>query len=77
MTYQNAIDTLGKTIEKNGAPWNAIDAEAAARMKLQNRFNTGLDIAKYTADIMRADMDAYDADPAQYTQSLGTVYYCI
>jgi len=72
MTYQNAIDTLGKTIEKNGAPWNAIDAEAAARMKLQNRFNTGLDIAKYTADIMRADMDAYDADPAQYTQSLGT-----
>ncbi|MEP2235365.1 MAG: isocitrate lyase [Alteripontixanthobacter sp.] len=72
MTYQNAIDTLGKTIEKNGAPWKAIDAEAAARMKLQNRFNTGLDIAKYTADIMRADMDAYDADPAQYTQSLGT-----
>jgi isocitrate lyase len=28
-------------------------------MKLQNRFNTGLDIAKYTAKIMRADMAAY------------------
>jgi isocitrate lyase len=40
-------------------------------MKLQNRFNTGLDIAKYTAKIMRADMAAYDADPANYTQSLG------
>ena len=29
------------------------------------------DIAKYTAKIMRADMAAYDADPANYTQSLG------
>jgi isocitrate lyase len=27
--------------------------------------------AKYTAKIMRADMAAYDADPANYTQSLG------
>src|SRR6202008_4790335 len=42
-----------------------------ARMRLQNRFRTGLDIARYTAKIMRADMAAYDADPAQYTQSLG------
>eukprot|EP00611_Tribonema_gayanum_P002566 TRINITY_DN1191_c0_g1_i1.p1 TRINITY_DN1191_c0_g1~~TRINITY_DN1191_c0_g1_i1.p1 ORF type:complete len:481 (+),score=150.88 TRINITY_DN1191_c0_g1_i1:176-1444(+) len=40
-------------------------------MAIQNRFATGLDIAKYTAKIMRADMAAYDADPAQYTQSLG------
>jgi isocitrate lyase len=40
-------------------------------MKAQNRFKTGLDIAKYTADIMRADMEAYDADSSQYTQSLG------
>jgi isocitrate lyase len=38
---------------------------------LQNRFQTGLDIARYTAKIMRADMAAYDADPANYTQSLG------
>jgi isocitrate lyase len=40
-------------------------------MRLQNRFQTGLDIARYTAKIMREDMAAYDADPAQYTQSLG------
>ena len=40
-------------------------------MATQNRFKTGLDIAKYTASIMREDMDAYDADPANYTQSLG------
>jgi isocitrate lyase len=40
-------------------------------MRLQNRFHTGLDIARYTAKIMRRDMEAYDADPANYTQSLG------
>jgi isocitrate lyase len=34
--------------------------ESAARMATQNRFKTGLDIAKYTA-IMRKDMD-YDAN---------------
>ncbi|MDP4944493.1 MAG: isocitrate lyase, partial [Alishewanella sp.] len=51
--------------------WNAISPEYAARMRLQNRFHTGLDIAKYTAKIMREDMAAYDADSSQYTQSLG------
>jgi isocitrate lyase len=40
-------------------------------MRIQNRFKTGLDIAKYTAGIMRRDMAAYDADSAKYTQSLG------
>ena len=40
-------------------------------MSLQNRFKTGLDIARYTADIMRKDMDAYDKDASMYTQSLG------
>jgi isocitrate lyase len=59
------------TIDAAGSAWNAIDPEFAARMQVQNRFPTGLDIAKYTAKIMRADMDAYDADPANYTQSLG------
>jgi len=42
-----------------------------ARMRLQNRFQTGLDIARYTAAIMRKDMEAYDADSSKYTQSLG------
>jgi isocitrate lyase len=40
-------------------------------MVTQNRFKTGLDIAKYTAAIMREDMEAYDADSSNYTQSLG------
>jgi isocitrate lyase len=71
MTYQNTIAQMQKVIESNGPRWGAIDAEATARMAIQNRFPTGLDIAKYTAKIMRDDMEAYDKDPAHYTQSLG------
>lgn len=71
MTYQNTIASMSKTINAAGPSWGAIEPEAAARMAIQNRFPTGLDIAKYTAKIMRADMEAYDADPANYTQSLG------
>src|SRR5215510_6129169 len=51
--------------------WNGVTAEAVARMRLQNRFKTGLDVARYTAALMRADMAAYDADSSKYTQSLG------
>jgi len=38
---------------------------------MQNKFQTGIDIAKYTAGIMRRDMDSYDSDTSAYTQSLG------
>ena len=48
-----------------------IASETVERMRAQNRFRTGLDIARYTAKVMREDMAAYDADPAAYTQSLG------
>ena len=71
MTYQRRIGELSRSIQAAGAPWNAIGAESAARMQIQNRFLTGLDIARHTAAILRADMAAYDADPAAYTQSLG------
>lgn len=70
-TYTQEIAAAKALIGSNGSPWSAIEAESVARMRLQNRFKTGLEIAKYTADIMRKDMDAYDADPSQYTQSLG------
>jgi isocitrate lyase len=69
--YHAETDRLASLVESRGAPWSSIDPEMAARMRLQNRFRTGLDIARYTADIMRADMAAYDADPSAYTQSLG------
>ena len=50
---------------------NGVNAEHAVRMRLQNQFKTGLDVAKYTADIMRRDIENYEADTSQYTQSLG------
>ena len=68
--YQKEIESAREMLRQRGA-WNAINPESVARMRLQNRFKTGLDIARYTADIMRRDMAAYDADPANYTQSLG------
>lgn len=71
MTYQDEIARAAKPIDAQQGRWDGIDAESVARMRLQNRFRTGLDIARYTAGIMRRDMAAYDADPAAYTQSLG------
>ncbi len=68
--YKTEIDALSSLRAANGENWG-IDPEYAARMRLQNRFKTGLDIARYTAKIMRQDMAEYDADSAQYTQSLG------
>ena len=68
---QKDIDAIAQLCAKNGSSWDAINPEYAARMKAQNRFKTGLDIARYTADIMRKDMEEYDADSSQYTQSLG------
>ncbi len=63
--------TAAEALLKDHPAWNGVTAEAVARMRLQNRFKTGLDVARYTADVMRADMAAYDADPTKYTQSLG------
>ncbi|WP_183614056.1 isocitrate lyase [Novosphingobium hassiacum] len=71
MTYHQNIVEAGKAIAPYSESWDGIDAQSVARMRLQNRFHTGLDIARYTAKIMRRDMAAYDADPANYTQSLG------
>ena len=50
MTYQQQIGTASQLIGGQ-ATWGGIDAEAVARMRLQNRFQTGLDIARYTAAI--------------------------
>ena len=71
MSYQDSIRTTSELIAAKGGTWDGISPEAVARMRLQNRFRTGLDIARYTAKMMREDMAAYDADPANYTQSLG------
>ncbi|MBB6510036.1 isocitrate lyase [Rhizobium soli] len=70
MSYQKLLEEAEHLIGANEC-WTGMTPEAVARMRLQNRFKTGLDIAKYTAKVMRRDMDAYDNDPSKYTQSLG------
>ena len=69
--YLDTIGELEGVVAQAGSSWADINPEYAARMRAQNRFKTGIDIARYTADVMRKDMAAYDADPAHYTQSLG------
>ena len=69
--YQDDIVAVEALKSAFGSSWDAINPESVARMRAQNRFKTGLDIAKYTADIMRKDMAEYDADSSVYTQSLG------
>lgn len=71
MTYQETVAAAQRTISQAGPGWHGIQPDAVARMRLQNRFRTGLDIARHTAAVMRRDMAAYDADPGAYTQSLG------
>nr|WP_210277584.1 isocitrate lyase [Microvirga lupini] len=70
VAYQDQI-TQAQILIESQSTWNGIAPESVARMRLQNQFRTGLDIARYTARIMREDMAAYDADPSLYTQSLG------
>ncbi|MGY3452638.1 isocitrate lyase [Bradyrhizobium sp. USDA 4353] len=69
-SYQAEVEAARALLEANPT-WNGVTAEAVARMRLQNRFRTGLDVARYTAAVMRADMAAYDEDSTKYTQSLG------
>jgi isocitrate lyase len=71
VTYQQSIAAAGQSIGAFQSTWSGIEPESVARMQLQNRFKTGLDIARFTAATMRRDMAAYDLDPANYTQSLG------
>ena len=67
----NEVNKAKDVSSMNNNSWSAIDPNYVARMRLQNRFKTGIDIAKYTSSIMRKDMDQYDNDSSLYTQSLG------
>ncbi len=53
-SYQDHTATVARLIDSKKGTWDGINAESVARMRLQNRFLTGLDIARYTAGIMRA-----------------------
>ena len=69
--FNDTIEEASSINEMSNSNWDSINPEYVARMRLQNQFKTGIDIAKYTASIMRRDMDEYDSDSSSYTQSLG------
>lgn len=69
--YLQRVGNNNSIRKSHGDAWKGIDPEYVTRMQLQNRFKTGLQIAQYTADIMRQDMEDYDVEPSNYTQSLG------
>ena len=71
MQNSEKLDSIKKSIDKFGDKWKSINPESVRRLRMQNRFKTGLEIAKYTAKIMRRDMDLYDKNPSMFTQSLG------
>ena len=70
-TYKEILENLSNLKASGKDAHVNMNPEHAARMRWQNQFQTGVDIAKYTAAIMRKDMDNYDADTSAYTQSLG------
>ena len=55
----------------SGQTRGGVSIEDIVQLKLQNCFDTHLDIARAMATKMRADMAAYDADTSKFTQSLG------
>ena len=69
--FNKTIEEASSINEMSNSNWDSINPEYVARMRLQNQFKTGIDIAKYTASIMRKDMDEYDSNAESYTQSLG------
>ena len=69
--YSDLIKEIKNSENFKNSSWGSINPEYVARMQLQNRFKSGIEIAKYNAAIMRKDMDDYDSDSSKYTQSLG------
>ena len=69
--YSDLVKEIKNSENFKNSSWESINPEYVARMQLQNRFKSGIEIAKYNAAIMRKDMDDYDSDSSKYTQSLG------
>jgi len=55
----------------SGQTPGGVSVDDIVQLKMQNSYDTHLDIAREMAGVMRADMAAYDADPSRFTQSLG------
>ena len=70
-SLEKDINDILQLKNRDNRNWSSINPKFGARMRAQNRFKSGLEIAKYTAGIMRKDMAEYDLDVSKYTQSLG------
>jgi isocitrate lyase len=70
-SLEKDINDILQLKNRDNRNWTSINPKFGARMRAQNRFKSGLEIAKYTAAIMRKDMAEYDLDVSKYTQSLG------
>ncbi|WBU53363.1 isocitrate lyase [Paracoccus sp. SCSIO 75233] len=74
MANRKTYAELRAELEKrypNGQTVGGVNIDDIVQLKLQNSYDTHLDIARDMATVMRADMAAYDADPTLSTQSLG------
>ena len=54
-----------------GVTPGGVSVDDIVQLRLQNTYDTHLDVARAMATVMRADMAAYDADVSKFTQSLG------
>lgn len=69
-TYKQLMaETLKRYPE--GRTRAGLSIEDVVQLKIQNTYNTHLDIARAMAGVMREDMAAYDEDASKFTQSLG------
>lgn len=55
----------------SGQAVGGVSVDDIVQLRMQNTWNTHLEIARDTAKVMRADMAAYDVDVSKFTQSLG------
>lgn len=68
-TYSQTLADVTARLPKGAAADIAV--EDIVQLKMQNTYDTHLDIAREMASVMRADMAAYDQDTSKFTQSLG------
>ncbi|MEZ5724318.1 MAG: isocitrate lyase [Paracoccaceae bacterium] len=74
MANRKTFAELRAEVEKrypSGQTVGGVSVDDIVQLKLQNSYDTHLDIARDMAVVMREDMAAYDADPTLSTQSLG------
>ncbi|MEM7329291.1 MAG: isocitrate lyase [Pseudomonadota bacterium] len=69
-TYKQLMEETLKRYPE-GRTRAGLTIEDVVQLKIQNTYNTHLDIARAMAGVMREDMAAYDEDASKFTQSLG------